>query len=106
VRRQYDVLDQVLSRNAFVGSDSFSIADMAIYPWIANLTSRHRESYPFLAGDSAEHPHLAAWFATCRERPSVARGETTFGSIRSTLADATEEERDRVFGRNNYARTT
>ena len=106
VRRQYDVLERVLTRTGYVGSDSFSVADMAIYPWIANLTARHRESYPFLAGDSAEHPHLADWFAACRGRPSVQKAEAAFAAIRSTLADATEQERDRVFGRNDYARAT
>ena len=98
------MLERVLSRTDYVGSDEFSIADMAIYPWIANLTNRHREAYPFLAGDAPDHPRLAAWFARGAALPAVVKAEASFAAIRSTLAEATYDERDRVFGRNAYAR--
>jgi len=32
--RLYSVLDQRLAQHTFVGGDDYSIADMAIYPWI------------------------------------------------------------------------
>jgi GST-like protein len=106
VRRQYEVLERALAVHDYVGSSEFSIADMAIYPWIANLSSRHSEAYPFLAAGSAEHPRLAEWFARCGRRPAVIRAEEAFRAIRSTLPAASEEEKDRVFGRNAHARTT
>lgn len=106
VRRQYGVLERRLGESEYVGGGRFSIADMAIYPWVANLSTRHAAAYPFLAADAPEHPRLAAWYERCRQRPALARAQEAFSSIRSTLADATDDQRDRVFGRNAYARTS
>src|SRR5690606_35537830 len=49
VRRLYGVIDHALAATPFVGSADFSIADMAVYPWIFNLDSRHGRTLPFLA---------------------------------------------------------
>ncbi|MEP9386041.1 glutathione S-transferase N-terminal domain-containing protein [Mesorhizobium sp. KR9-304] len=106
VRRIYGVIDRTLGHTSFVGSDDFSIADMAIYPWIANLKHRNGEAFPFLSLGSDEFQSLAEWFSRCSERPSVKRAQSAFAGIRSTLASATPEERDRVFGRGAFSRAT
>ncbi len=106
VRRLYAVIERALAATDFIGSDEFSIADMAIYPWVANLQARHGETLPFLVADAAEHPRLGAWFARCSARGAVERAQSAFASIKSTLATATDAERDRVFGRNSFARAT
>ena len=62
--RLYGVLDKRLADRAFVAGD-YSIADMAIYPWIVPH-QRQRQ-------DLAEFPHLARWFADIAARPATVR---------------------------------
>lgn len=106
VRRLYDVMEDRLAGCRHFGGDEFSIADMAIFPWLANLKSRHGETLRFPSLQSAEHPRLREWYLRCAARPAVERAQAAFSAIPSTLAHASEDERDRVFGRNAYARSS
>lgn len=102
--RLFDVMERQLSRTAYFGSDSFSIADMAIYPWVLNLRARYAETMPFIHPGSPDHRALANWVERCAARAAVQRAQAEFSAIKSTLAMATAEERDRIFGRNAFAR--
>lgn len=66
--RQWRVMDQHLVRREYF-ADEYSIADMAIYPWIWTLR-RVLEK----AGITPEAPHLARWFELVGARPGVQRG--------------------------------
>lgn len=63
-QRLYGVLNQRLSHREWV-ADEYSIADMAIYPWIVpyEMQGMALESFP----------HLQAWFKRMSERPAVRR---------------------------------
>ena len=63
--RLYGVLDQRLADRAFVAGDDYSIADMAIYPWIV--------PHQWQEQDLADFPHLQRWFESIRQRPATQR---------------------------------
>ncbi|MGY2288994.1 glutathione binding-like protein [Pseudomonas sp. SDO528_S397] len=63
--RLYGVLDRRLADRAFVAGDDYSIADMAIYPWIA---SHERQGQ-----NLADFPHVQRWFNHIQQRPATVR---------------------------------
>jgi len=74
VRRLYAVLDAQLSRTAaFVAGDTYSIADIACFPWIM----LHKAQGLTLD----DYPGLRAWFALIRARPAVQRGIASGGGV-------------------------
>ncbi len=62
--RLYGVLDERLEQRDFVAGE-YSIADMAIYPWVVPHEKQGQ--------DLADFPHLQRWFETIRQRPAVIR---------------------------------
>ena len=60
--RLYGVLDRQLSKNAFVAGE-YSIADMAIYPWI--------EPHEMQGQDLKNFPNIKKWFEKIAARPAV-----------------------------------
>jgi glutathione S-transferase/GST-like protein len=89
--RLYGVLDRRLGDRDFVAGD-YSIADMAIWPWIL----------PGLQGqDLAEFPHLKAWRERVGARPAVRAGRALGDDLRRNLAAAgkeAEQARKVLFG--------
>ncbi|MHA6193458.1 glutathione binding-like protein [Pseudomonas wadenswilerensis] len=63
--RLYGVLDKRLADRPFVAGEAYSIADMAIYPWIVPHT--------FQQQDLNDFPHLKAWFERIQARPATQR---------------------------------
>lgn len=79
VRRLYAVLDAQLARTgAFVAGESYSIADMACFPWIMTHKAQG------LTLD--DYPAVKGWFATIRARPAVQRGIAAGGGIAAMRA--------------------
>jgi glutathione S-transferase len=64
-RRLYGVMDGRLAQSEFL-ADEYSIADVAVYPWVAQ--------HDWSGIDLASFPHLARWFAQLGARPAVRRG--------------------------------
>ena len=62
--RLYAVLNKRLADRAFVAGE-YSIADMAIYPWIVPHENQGQKLEDF--------PHLARWFEAIRARPATQR---------------------------------
>ncbi|TPW30523.1 glutathione S-transferase [Martelella alba] len=66
-RRLLGVLEQRLAGRRFIMGETYTIADIAIFPWVRGLTTAY---------DAAEHLGLAAftnvnlWLARCLERPA------------------------------------
>ena len=63
--RLYGVLDRRLEGRAFIAGAQYSIADMAVYPWIVPHERQRQKLDDF--------PHLARWFAQVAERPATQR---------------------------------
>jgi GST-like protein len=90
VNRLYGVLNRRLSDRSFVAGD-YSIADMAIYPWIVPYERQGQKLEDF--------PHLKRWFETIRARPAVARAYEKAKAINPNPAGIrTAEERAILFG--------
>ncbi len=62
--RLYGVLNKHLQNREWVG-ETFSIADIAIYPWIVNHKMQKQ--------DLSDFPDLQAWFGNVGARPAVKR---------------------------------
>ncbi|MDC7693952.1 glutathione binding-like protein [Asticcacaulis sp. DXS10W] len=70
-KRLLGVLETQLSKHAYVAGDDFTIADMAIYPWINTLRTFYQQEA--LLTDT---PHIRAWFDKVGTRPAVQKGMT------------------------------
>ena len=69
VKRLYGVLDRRLDGQDFIagsGEESYSIADIASWPWIAR--------FGWQGIDLDDYPNVKAWYARVAERPAVQRG--------------------------------
>lgn len=64
--RLYGVLDRQLADRLYIAGEDYSIADIALYPWVA--------SYEFMGLSLEKHPHLKRWVELLQERPAVQRG--------------------------------
>ncbi|PHN19867.1 glutathione binding-like protein [Pseudomonas sp. ICMP 460] len=63
--RLYGVLDRRLADRAFVAGEDYSIADMAIYPWIV--------SHKWQGQRLEDFPHVHRWFNSIQQRPATVR---------------------------------
>lgn len=61
--RLYGVLNKNLENREWVSGDQYSIADMAIYPWIVPHQAQSQNLNDF--------PHLKRWFEKMAARPAV-----------------------------------
>ncbi|MGQ0566240.1 MAG: glutathione-dependent disulfide-bond oxidoreductase [Gemmobacter sp.] len=72
-KRQLDVLDRRLADSAYLGGDSYSIADIAVWPWYGSLVLNGvYEAAEFL--DAGSYTHVVRWAKGIEARPAVARG--------------------------------
>ena len=65
-KRLYGVMDRQLEKNMYISGSEYSIADIAIYPWVA----RHE----WHRVDLGAFPAVMRWFDALGTRPAVARG--------------------------------
>ena len=74
VKRQLDVLDRHLAEHRFMAGSSYSIADIAIWPWYGKLAlgQAYGNAGAFLEVES--YTHLQRWTAEIAARPAVQRG--------------------------------
>lgn len=73
VKRQLDLLNKHLANNKYMCGDTYTIADMAIWPWYGVLVRGDLyDAAEFLAVD--EYSQLKAWADRIFERPAVQRG--------------------------------
>ncbi|MFO1129290.1 MAG: glutathione binding-like protein [Rhodospirillales bacterium] len=87
--RLYGVLNRRLADRPFVAGETYSIADMASYPWIVGHKKQQQ--------DLAQFPHLARWFQSIRERPATVRAYEIGGAVHSGPV-MTEEAKKVMFG--------
>lgn len=86
--RLYGVLNKQLAGRDWVAGD-YSIADMAIYPWIV--------PYEAQGQNLDEFPHLKKWFEKMSQRPAVVRAYELAKGI-SSDQPMTEEAKKILFG--------
>jgi GST-like protein len=96
MRRLYDLLEARLGASPYLGGAEYSIADIATFPWTRNHDAQGVKW--------AEHPNLARWFEAISARPAVKRALAKVDAIVSSRDVATDDAKDRIFGRGRYAR--
>lgn len=73
-KRQLDVLNQRLAEHEYIAGDTYTIADMAIYPWYGGLVlGKTYDAAEFLQADS--YTHVLRWANTIGARAAVKRGQ-------------------------------
>jgi GSH-dependent disulfide-bond oxidoreductase len=71
-KRQLHVLDTHLASNEFLAGDTYTIADMAVWPWYPGSLFGVYGVDEFLAVE--QYTHLLRWYHAIAARPAVARG--------------------------------
>jgi GST-like protein len=94
--RLYDVLEHRLGQAAYLGGAEYSIADIAMFPWM-----RGHEGHG-VTWD--KFPNLGRWFTAIEKREPVQRALVKIGKIQSSRDTASSEDLDRIFGRGKFAR--
>lgn len=73
-KRQLDLLDKHLLNNEYICSNTYSIADIAIWPWYGQLVlGKLYSAAEFL--DVSKYKNVLRWANFLNERPAVKRGK-------------------------------
>jgi GSH-dependent disulfide-bond oxidoreductase len=74
IKRQLDVLDKQLATKRYIAGDTYSIADIATWPWYGSLVlGSLYDAKEFLEVDS--YKHVQRWAKEMLERTAVQRGK-------------------------------
>jgi len=93
-RRLYGVMNKRLAASTYIGGPEYSIADIAIFPWLRSWKNQ--------GIDWNDFPHLKGWFDEVAKRPAVQRGLEVMAEHRKVLTD--DRARDVLFGATQYKR--
>ena len=93
-KRLYGVLNRQLARHKYVAGPEYSIADIAVFPWLRSWKNQ--------GIDWNDHPHLKGWFDEVAGRPAVQRGVAVLADLRKPLVD--DKAREALFGQQQYTR--
>jgi GST-like protein len=91
-RRLYGVMDRQLASHKFIAGEQYSVADIAIFPWLRSWQNQ--------GIDWNDHPRLKVWFDAIAARPAVQRAVTVLADARKPLTD--DKSRDVLFGKTQY----
>ncbi len=72
--RLYGVLDRRLEKSEYVGGGAYSVADIAVMPWLRSYRNQNV--------DMDAYPHVKRWFDTMNARPAVQRGLEVLSHIK------------------------
>lgn len=93
-KRLYGVMNKQLAKQKYMAGDEYSIADIAIFPWLRSWKNQG------IAWN--DYPHLKGWFDEIAARPAVQRGVEVLADLRKPLSG--DKERDILFGSQQYQR--
>jgi GSH-dependent disulfide-bond oxidoreductase len=91
-KRLYGVMDKQLAHSTFIACDEYTIADMAIFPWLRSWENQ--------GIDWADYPHLKKWFDLIAARPAVQRGVKVLADLRTPITG--DKAREILFGKTQY----
>jgi len=91
-KRLYGVMDKQLSGHKFIAGNQYTVADIAIFPWLRSWQNQGIEW--------ADYPRLKDWFDRIAVRPAVQRGVAVLADARKPLTD--DRARDALFGKDQY----
>jgi len=90
--RLYGVMDRRLAESKFIACDEYTIADMAIMPWL--------RSYKNQGVEMDDYQHVKRWFDGIAARPAVQRGLAVLAERRKPLMD--DKAKAMLFGAAQY----
>lgn len=91
-KRLYGVMDKRLAKSTYLAGPQYSIADMAVFPWLRSWKNQG------IAWN--DYPHLKGWFDEIAARPAVQRGVDVLADRRKPLVD--DKARQMLFGSEQY----
>jgi GST-like protein len=92
VKRQLDVLNRRLADSRYIAGDSYTIADMAIWPWYGALVNGQAyDAGEFL--QVQDYTHVRRWTDEIAARPAVQRGRMV-NRVTGDLASRLRERHD------------
>lgn len=93
--RLYGVIDRRLAESKYIACEEYTIADMAIVPWLR---------YPDRQGVNIDdYPKLKRWRDAILKRPAVKRAVEVLAERRRP-GPHTDKEREILFGKTQYAK--
>ena len=93
-KRLYGVIDRRLAKSRYIGGAEYSIADIAVFPWLRSWKNQ--------GIDLVDYPQLKGWFDEVAARPAVQRGVAVLADLRKPLTD--DQSRSILFGSQQYQR--
>lgn len=91
-KRIYGVMDKQLTTSKFIACDDYTLADIAIFPWLRSWENQ--------GIDWADYPALKKWFDLISDRPAVQRGVQVLADLRRSITG--DKEREILFGSTQY----
>ena len=88
-KRLYSVINKRLAHSIYLGGPDYSIADIAVFPWLRSWKNQGVEM--------SDYPHLKGWFDEIAKRPAVQRGVEVLAGVRKPLTD--DKAREVLFGK-------
>jgi GST-like protein len=92
--RLYRVMDKRLSEVEYFAGGEYSIADMAVYPWIVPHERQGQRMEDF--------PNLSRWYEAVGTRPAVQRALAVGEELRLSPEEMDEATREALFGNKQY----
>jgi len=94
--RLYGVIDRRLRESKYIACGQYTIADMAIVPWLR---------FPERQGVQVdEYPALKKWRDAILARPAVQKAMLVLAERRKPLNEITQAQKDNLFGAAQYAK--
>jgi GST-like protein len=90
--RLYGVMDRRLAESKFIACNEYTIADIAIMPWL--------RSYKNQGVEMEEYPQVKRWFDGIAARPAVQRGVAVLAELRKGVMD--DKAKEMLFGATQY----
>ena len=95
-RRLYGVMDRRLAKSKYLGGPAYSIADIAVFPWLRSWKNQ--------GIDWADYPHLKGWFDEIAARPAVKRAVEVLSAQSNARPLTDDKAREALFGKQQYQR--
>lgn len=92
--RIYGVIDRRLANSEYVAGSEYTIADIAIYPWLVSHEAQGQ--------DMSDFPNLSRWFEDIGSRPAVQRALKVGEELRKPVEDLDDEGREKLFGKRKF----
>lgn len=93
-QRLYGVIDKRLGDSRYLAGDTYTVADIATFPWLRSWEKQGIELSQF--------PNVQRWFNEINERPAVKKGVSILADLRKPVAD--DKAKEILFGAAQYAK--